>query len=54
MIKYIRFLKRKRILYEFGFYYGLSGCFVHPHSMSYFTKKEVYNMADEDFIKAIQ
>ena len=34
---------------EYSFYVNLCGAFVHPHRKDIVTKKELYNMSDNDF-----
>lgn len=43
------FKRKKLLLEEYSFYVNLYGAFVHPHRKDIVTKKELYNMSDNDF-----
>lgn len=49
MWKCIRYFKRVKQLLEHGWYKNMSGGFTEGHCMVFLSRKELFNMTDEEF-----
>ena len=49
MKKLIRYFKRVGHLLELGWYRNMSGGFTEGHCMGFLSRKELFNMTDEEF-----
>ena len=51
MWKCIRYFKRVKQLLELGWYRNMSGGFTEGHCMGFISKKELFNMTEEEFTR---
>ena len=51
MRKYIRYFKRVKQLLELGWYRNMSGGFTEGHCMGFISKKELFDMTEEEFTR---
>ena len=51
MMKCIRYFNRVKQLLRLGWYRNISGGFTEGHCMSFISRKELFNMVEEEFAR---